>query len=400
MLYMLRGFVYSGDKGLSVLIEIKGVQFVNKGAELMLRAIIDKLSIELPNAEICLVDGKNSPYLERAKVGAFQKINLRKNIFDLNRLFYLFPKAVRRYFKNRFGIVSEADVDVVLDASGFGYGDQWSDITMHQVALEVTRMERFGKKYIFLPQSLGPFTREKNSKYASQAFQHASLVFAREKPSYEHVKNLLPTSNNLYQAPDFTNLLVPAVVAEFAKFKNFVIVIPNSKMLSNKNKDIWWRENYVYTLITLIDEAVKAGEQVVILNHSGGDDVKLCNEIVTKLAAACEIVEPQNAIAVKALISQGKLIVSSRFHGCVSALSQGIPCIATGWSHKYQELFDEYDCADLLLPSGVNKLKLNALLEKSLNCGDSQHEYLQLAASKYKKQSTQMWGKVFDTIRI
>jgi colanic acid/amylovoran biosynthesis protein len=349
---------------------------------------------------MCLVGGKNSPYLERAKVGAYQKINLRKNIIDLNRLFYFLPKATRRYFKNRFGIVSEADVDVVLDATGFGYGDQWSDIIMHQVAIEVMRMERLGKKYIFLPQSLGPFTREENSKYASQAFQNASLVFAREKPSYEHVKNLLPTSNNLFQAPDFTNLLVPAVLAEFAKFKNFVIVIPNSKMLSNKNKNIWWRENYVDTLITLIDEAVKAGEQVVILNHSGGDDVKLCNEIVTKLAAACEIVEPQNAIAVKALISQGKLIVSSRFHGCVSALSQGIPCMATGWSHKYQELFDEYDCADLLLPSGVNKLKLNALLEKSLNCEDSQHEYLQLAANKYKKQSTQMWGKVFDTIRI
>jgi len=332
-----------------MLIEIKGVQFVNKGAELMLRAIVDKLATDLPDTAICIVHNQNSPYLERAKVGAFQKINIRKNIFDLNRLFYFLPKATRRYFKNRFGIVTEADVDVVLDASGFGYGDQWSDIIMHQVALEVVRMERFGKKYIFLPQSLGPFTREKNSKYASQAFKHASLVFAREKPSYKHIKNLLPTSNNLYQAPDFTNLLVPTVEAEFTKYKNFVIVIPNSKMLSNKNKDIWWRENYITTLVTLIDKAVEAGEQVIILNHSGIDDVKLCNDIVAKLTTACEIVEPQNALAVKALISQGKLIVSSRFHGCVSALSQGIPCIATGWSHKYQELFDEYGCADLLL---------------------------------------------------
>lgn len=383
-----------------MLIEIKGVQFVNKGAELMLRAIIAKLSIELPEAEICLAHNKNSPYLARAKAGAYQKINLRKNIIDLNRLFYFFPSFIRNYFKNRFGIVTEADVDVILDASGFGYGDQWSDIIMQQVALEVTRVEQQGKKYIFMPQSLGPFTRQKNTKYAQQAFANASLVFARESPSYQHVESLLSNSHNLYKAPDFTNLLVPEIMPEFAQYKDHIIIVPNSKMLSGKNKDAWWRENYIATMVTLANQANALGEKVIILNHSGKEDAQLCNEIANGLAVTCEIIEPSNALAVKALISQAKLLICSRFHGCVSALSQGIPCIATGWSHKYQELFDEYDSGDFLLPSGITIKECELLLENCLQQLAYKKYGLEKYAASYKEQSEEMWQKVLQRIKL
>lgn len=106
-----------------MLIEIKGVQFVNKGAELMLHAIIEKIKVLWPDAQYCLVPDSNSPYLSRAKVGAFQKLNFRKNVVNLNGIFYLLPKLIRNYFKNKWGIVTEADVDMILDASGFKYGD-------------------------------------------------------------------------------------------------------------------------------------------------------------------------------------------------------------------------------------------------------------------------------------
>jgi colanic acid/amylovoran biosynthesis protein len=49
-----------------VLIEIKGVQFVNKGAELMLLAIVEKIHKLWPEAEICFLQRINSPYTSRA----------------------------------------------------------------------------------------------------------------------------------------------------------------------------------------------------------------------------------------------------------------------------------------------------------------------------------------------
>lgn len=396
---MLRCRFFEGENGSFMLIEIKGVQFVNKGAELMLHAILQQLNLHFPHAEICLVHNANSPYKKRAAIGAYQKINLRKNIVDLNRLFYFVPAFIRRYFKNRFGIVTEADVDVILDASGFGYGDQWSDLIMQQVACEVSRVERLGKKYIFMPQSLGPFTRQKNKKYAQQAFANASLVFARETPSYEHIMSLGEGHNNLFKAPDFTNLLIPDIKPEFAQYKGSIIVIPNSKMLSDKNKDKWWRENYITAIVTLIEQAFEMAEKVIILNHSGNDDALLCSQITARLSRACEIIEPSDAISVKSLIGQGKLVISSRFHGCVSALSQAIPCIATGWSHKYQELFNEYNSFDLLLHSGASQEELCNLLVEFLKNKDQRHDVILVEALKYKQQSTDMWGKVFAIMK-
>lgn len=396
---MLRCRFLVGKMEVFMLIEIKGVQFVNKGAELMLHAILQQLNLHFPHAEICLAHNVNSPYKKRAAIGAYQKINLRKNIVDLNRLFYFFPAFIRRYFKNRFGIVTEADVDVILDASGFSYGDQWSDLIMQQVACEVSRVARLGKKYIFMPQSLGPFTRPKNKKYAQQAFANASLVFARETPSYEHVIALLDNTQHVHQSPDFTNLLEPTFFDEYKRFDDYIIIVPNSKMLSKKNKDKWWRDNYTLTLISLANKAVKLGEKVVILNHSGIDDAALCIEIANNLTIPVEIIEPEDAIRVKALISSGKLVISSRFHGCVSALSQAIPCIATGWSHKYQELFSEYEVASLLLASGESIDEIEQRLEKCLQQLTDKKLELKKHAVLYKQYSNEMWQKVVDEIK-
>jgi colanic acid/amylovoran biosynthesis protein len=382
-----------------MLIEIKGVQFVNKGAELMLHAILQKAQTIWPDAEFCLTPNNNSPYLSRAKVACYQKLNWRKNIFDLNNIFYFVPKKIRHYLKHSWGIVTEADIDIILDASGFSYGDQWPTLILKQTAIEAKRLKNKGKHYVFMPQALGPFSTINNKKAAQQAFKAASVVFAREENSFSHI-NACTQQANLLQAPDFTNLLMCKLPVKYEHLRGKVAIIPNSKMLSDKNNDSQWRTNYIQVLCTLIKVIKSKQQDIFLLNHEGKSDQKICTQINHYFNDELAIISPKSAISVKAIIGNTKFVVCSRYHGCVSALSQGVPCLGTSWSHKYEMLFDEYGVRQLLLQAELPAEKAHELVKYLLNDNNIIKQSLQSKALTFKQESEQMWQTLIESIKF
>lgn len=376
-----------------MLIEIKGVQFVNKGAELMLYAIIDKVKQLWPDAEICLAPNKRSPYLKIAELKAFKKINIKKNIIDLNGFSYFIPLYYRKKLKRSWGVVSEADVDVILDASGFAYGDQWSTVILKQTAIEVLRMKRKKKHYVFMPQALGPFSGKKSQSAAKRAFEAASIVFAREQESFSHVNICAPFAN-LYQAPDFTNLLSAPPKENYLRYKDGVAFILNSKMISNKNENIQWRERYISLIKMVIEAFIAQGEKVFLLNHEGESDQNICHEVNKVLQYSLDIVAPSSPLDVKAIIGGAKVAVCSRYHGCVSALSQGVPCIGTSWSHKYENLFAEYDNKELMMSSDFQFENIANMVSHVIENHQAISTKLINYSAEYKKASEQMWSEL------
>lgn len=105
-----------------------------------------------------------------------------------------------------------------------------------------------------------------------------------------------------------------------------------------------------------------------------------------------------NAIQIKGVIGQCKIIVSSRYHGLVSSLSQGVPCLGTSWSHKYECLFKDYDFSEGLLESNESeriKQKLDYILNNHFEIKDR----LLLKSDKLKMQSRKMWDKFYSLIK-
>ncbi|GAP74580.1 hypothetical protein W04_1096 [Pseudoalteromonas sp. SW0106-04] len=381
-----------------MIVELVGVQFENKGAELMLYAAKQQLEKENSSYILCLPANVNTPDAKRKLVGALRSVNLVKNKYDFNWITYYFPSFFRTWLRNNWGIVFESDINLVLDASGFAYGDQWNDLILRQVAQRVRRLKARGKPVVFLPQALGPFSRDSNRYWAEIAFSHAELVFPRETVSLEHVRQL-SNAINASQMPDFTNLLLPQDFSTSgACASGKCVIIPNSKMLSHKNTNTQWHDNYIEILAMLGKLSLAEMTEVVILNHSGRDDKVLCEQLQKHLNYRASIITPENALEVKALIGEAKCVVSSRFHGCVSALSQGVPCLATGWSHKYQELFKEYQMGDNLLEPKLDKPYLKGQLSKIISPSENTKNTLEQRASYYKSLTKQMWEKVWASL--
>lgn len=335
-------------KGTPFFIEVRGTQFVNKGAELMLLAIIDQAALLWPEAKFVLKPSKNSPYDSRAKVGAYQKLDIKSDVAS-----FFFKKAIRHKLISKYGVVTDKDISLVLDASGFAYGDQWGLGEIKGLSKAINRAAKFGSPYILLPQAFGPFRDKESVEILRDCLPKASMVFAREETS-ERALLELETTADIRQFPDFTNLLAGKCPEYFPREKKNVVLVPNANMISQRNSNKAWMDVYVDSFVMMSEVLKKQGYSPIVLNHEGRADSKICKQIALE-AGGLEIIEESNAVFVKGIIGASAAVISSRFHACVSALCQGIPCLGTSWSHKYERLFESYGREQFIVQPTLTK---------------------------------------------
>ncbi len=54
------------------------------------------------------------------------------------------------------------------------------------------------------------------------------------------------------------------------------------------------------------------------------------------------------------------MLIASRFHSLVFALSEGVPVLALGWSHKYQELLRPFGLENFVVDH--NQLEIDGII--------------------------------------
>ena len=126
-----------------MLIEIKGAQFGNQGARLMLAASLQRLSARFPQARFAMSTGPNASPAELSTVPAVNRIRLHRRQFDLTPLAYHLPRALHRWLLRRHR-VCEPGLSAVLDVSGYAYGDRWGVVSASQTAAQLVRMHARG----------------------------------------------------------------------------------------------------------------------------------------------------------------------------------------------------------------------------------------------------------------
>ncbi|ELB2749054.1 polysaccharide pyruvyl transferase family protein [Vibrio diabolicus] len=375
-----------------MIFEVIGIGAPNKGAELMLTALKNKISERYPDAQFVLEPYSN--YLDRAPHGVLQKFWFTVRGVQIGFLGNFIPKK----FRQKFGIVLDSEIDIIVDASGFAYGDQWGVNKLRQrVTRYLPKWKQEGKKVILLPQAFGPFTKPGFDKELEILFEHADLICARDGESLKYLKaSDKKNQGKIIEAPDYTNLCHGVLPPELNRKELDVCFIPNAKMIEMTDSSTG--TNYAQSMASLITLAQQHGRKPFILLHEGKKDLELSQEINNLLETKVELLQYQDPLHIKGVIGHANLTVSSRFHGLVSSLSQGKPCIATGWSHKYQMLMDGYGCSEFLVKESSEEARerLSELLDQEKY--DLVKEKILTNGKTEKQKAEEAWDKVFSVI--
>ena len=253
-------------------------------------------------------------------------------------------------------------IKAILDIGGFSLGDQWADIKKYSIennkklASFYKRYKDCGTKIIFLPQAYGPFNNKFSRDRIKRISNHIDAFYARDIQSYEYLTKVIP-EEKVKMSPDFTNLQISDNnIKEIEIAQDSVLIIPNEKMLSKTDNSI--SDSYVVYLSKLIQSLSEKGHKIVILNHEGEDDSKVIEGVLNKTIRKIPVIENLNSLQIKGVIGVSKIVISSRYHGLISALNQGIPAFSTSWSHKYETLLGEYDLDKNILeicPDQINE---------------------------------------------
>ncbi len=370
-----------------------GVNFKNKGAELMMYSIRDRLQ-QWDTANKIAVDVGVGTFEQRNEAEVYHYLwkRFRKIPYGVDA-FNIVAKLIPNFLRDRYKLVLESELDCVMESSGFAYSDQWGEKPTQNMAELCHRWKKQGKKIIFLPQAFGPFTTSGIKHNFSQIVDLADLIFARDQKSYDYISQIANSMNNVKIAPDFTNLL-PGLKPKYAdRLINRPCIIPNYRMLDKTTANT--KNQYLTFIDYCLKYLVDRGLDPFILIHEL-DDFSLGQQIKQNFVGKIEIVRENNPLYLKGILGDCQLVIGSRFHGLISALSQETPCLGTGWSHKYQELFESYSCPEMLinlqanLDSNINKLEM-LVSESSRN---NLIQSIKIASERQKALSEAMWHEV------
>lgn len=307
-------------------VDIRGISPVNKGAQLMLMAVVARIGQDFALSS----NPWQGPFADRARLGLGQTLHH----YDHRRLSVLVGDRVPRVVTDKFGLVRDKDITSVLDASGFAYSDSFSLHRHEREAFFGRRWARRGVKKVMLPQAFGPFADRAKADLAREILDQAEIVFARDDTSAAHLA-ALGVSAPVRRSVDFTIGLEPLPGPRPVE-QPFVAIVPNAKLLTSGTTDA---ATYDSVLDGYVRAARDLGLEPVVVLHEDGDAA-----IAGRLGGASSIpvFRHPDPLVLKGVLGQAELVVASRFHAVVGALAQGVPTVALGWSHKYQELMNDF----------------------------------------------------------
>ena len=362
----------------------------NRGDQLMIISVMGQIRKYEPHAQILVpkhVFEQNPTFCIQNKL---YPLELKNTGIRCSKLYtWMVNLLLRDEWIN-----TPRQVDIILNCRGYYIADKWimDDDFVSSLECFYKQFNKKGRRLIMLPQAFGPFENEYSKKAINIIYEQADMIYAREQQSYEYLSKVCPSTDKIKVVPDFTCLCLaeqnPSI--QLPK-KEYVLVIPNARMVDKTTANI--SNSYLNFLIQIVKDLMARGENVYLLNHEGSGDEQLMHEINEKLDVELPILTNLSGSEIKALIKNSKLLISARFHGVVSGLTQGVPTLCTSWSHKYGELLREHGCESNMLE--VNDISSSLKTIHEALAQPEKYSSKEGCEDAIENRVNQMWNEIF-----
>lgn len=361
------------------MIEVRGVNTHNKGAHLMMLAVAAAMSNDTK-----LTMSPNGAEFEDRSAAGFRQTVLLNQAPALTRVV---GNALPRTVRDAYGLVRDRDITAVLDAAGFAYSDSFAPTRAKREAMLAAAWHKRGLPIVFLPQAFGPFRKREQKEWSRRLLTSSSLIYARDRVSMEYLGEL-GLSARIELAPDFTVGLDVSHIGEQIVGR-YGAIVPNEKLVTQGKIA---ESDYVESLVAAAKQMRSLEIAPVVVIHEFND--RRIGEAVAS-AAGGKLFVSSNPLVLKKVLGGAEVAVASRFHAIVSALALNTPVAAFGWSHKYEELMNDFDVPEWAvsdhraLPDTVSALADGEA---------SARARLAAAVTTVKLRNTEMWRDVRSVV--
>jgi colanic acid/amylovoran biosynthesis protein len=287
-------------------------------------------------------------------------------------------------------------VDAVLDISGFAYGGPFATTLVHRLPQWMALWRRRDIPAVLLPQSFGPFPGAAEQRAMRLALERAALVFAREETGARALE-ALGSGVEVRRAPDIA--IGSALRARGGPGAGrggtpYAVVLPNRQVA---RKTDMTETAYLEALVAVAERCRTAGLDVVVASHEGPSDMPLAEALGARVAGA-RVQADTSLPALLGTIRHAELVVSSRFHGLVAALANGVPVLSVGWADKYRSLLEGFGVVDAAVEVGEHAADLHraavAALEPVLADPAGRRETILAARALRLAELDELWAAV------
>ena len=377
---------------------ITGTNFQNKGAELMMHAIVDELR-KWPEVKDIVMPLESGSFKQRTASGVRHLLGRKVDRAPvIESVVARVGDAVPNWITRHSSFSRVRDLDLVLDASGYIYSDVSGPTPSRRSFRTHRRYAHGGAKVVLLPQAFGPF-EDTQVRTAFQGVLRAStLAFARDAESLTFLRGIAPRSLKLASAPDFT---IPSRATGdprlIERYRGRACMVPNIRMLRDTDEatGAW----YLDALTRAAQHLAFLGLEPYFLLHQD-QDVTVAERIRARSTVSIEVVTHPDPRVLKGLLGCAHLAIASRYHALVGALASGVPAIGIGWSHKYRALFSDFDVPELSVPNGYAPQSILVLISGIV--GAVEHAAFERRLRRRSQTLTvkvaDMWKRVRDEV--